>query len=137
MRKSLAQTLFGAGCVLGLAACQGDAYWRWKPPPLAAGEYRALEESARQPSTEPRPFAIAAQRLDLALNAFQAQSGVRVVATSGDLARLTSAEVSGVFRPGEAMTRLLAGTGLGLFLDDGGRMIVGVINPLPIPIAGR
>lgn len=57
-------------------------------------------------------FAIPAQPLEAALREYMQQSGVQVGYESADVAGRTSAAVNGAFGPGEALSRLLSGTGL-------------------------
>ncbi|WP_395396078.1 TonB-dependent siderophore receptor (plasmid) [Novosphingobium sp. BL-8A] len=57
-------------------------------------------------------FSIPAQPLEAALREYMRQSGVQIGYESGDIAGRTGAAVNGVFGPGEALSRLLSGTGL-------------------------
>jgi catecholate siderophore receptor len=69
-------------------------------------------------TTRPRKFAIGAQSLAEALGVFARQADLVVHADPAVLDGVQSAAVSGVFAPGEALRRLLAGTGcVGRFTD--------------------
>ncbi|MEI9992996.1 MAG: hypothetical protein WDM91_00265 [Rhizomicrobium sp.] len=63
-------------------------------------------------SEQPRPFAIRAQPLDTALDAFGAATGIQIFYGSTLTAKRTSPGVRGVFTPSRALQILLAGTNL-------------------------
>lgn len=82
---------------------------------LIAASGPALAQSAAEAASAAQPEAlveIAAQPLDSALAAFSSQTGVQALVSPQDAAGKTSAPVSGLLPPQEALTRLLAGTGL-------------------------
>ncbi len=105
------------GGALVLAACATMA----DTPARADG--KAPIEAVAQAAAE-RPFDIPAQSLSDALALFGQQAGMQVSA-QGDLVRgKTSNALSGSMAPREALTTLLAGTGLAYEIGDGGAVIL-------------
>lgn len=88
--RALAHSLFLASSALGMAAVTVTA----------------------QAQTEARGFQIAAGPLEDALRQFTRQSGIQVGYEPGDVRGRTAAAVSGSMSGAEALSRLLAGTGL-------------------------
>jgi catecholate siderophore receptor len=87
-------------------------------------------------STGRRRFDIAAGALGDALADFARQADVRVTATDRAALRdARAAAVAGVFTPGEALTRLLAGTGLAGRFVDAATALVG--PPAQVAAAAR
>ncbi len=73
----------------------------------------AWAQSARSnAASASHSFAIPAQPLEAALQEYMQESGVQVGYESADVAGRTSGAVNGAFGPGEALSRLLSGTGL-------------------------
>ena len=78
--------------------------------PAWAGWQGATLQMAQ--ADEAQPFAIAAQPLTAALDAFSGQTGVSFAYTTSQLDGVQSNGVEGTLTPREALTRLLAGTGV-------------------------
>ena len=115
----------------GKATRQGSAHFRWFMRAAAALAIIAPDAAARaQPADAPSiaqaalvRFDIPAQPLADALTLFGRQSGWQVSVHGGLLRDLSGQPVSGSMAPSEAMTRLLAGTGL-TFTISGNRTVV-------------
>ncbi len=91
--------------------------------PGAAGQTARQQAQAAAPDIE---FAIPAQPLGAALNAFAAQSGLQVSVATDRLAGQVSPGVRGTYTPRQALRRLLQGTGFAArFVDDGTVTLVG------------
>jgi iron complex outermembrane receptor protein len=73
-------------------------------------------------SADQRSFDIPAQSLEAALLAYMRQSGVQVGYEPGDVAAQTSAPVSGTLSSGDALSRMLNGTGL-IYRSTGGTAV--------------
>ena len=72
----------------------------------------AWAQSAESGASTSHSFMIPAQPLEAALRNYMQQSGVQVGYESADVAGRTSAAVDSAFGDGEALSRLLSGTGL-------------------------
>ena len=108
---------FIRGGALVLAACTVMAH----TPARADGKVGT--QSVAQATAE-RRFDIPAQSLSDALTLFGQQAGMQVSA-HGDVVRgKTSNTLSGAMAPREALTTLLAGTGLAYKMGDGGAVIL-------------
>lgn len=94
-------------------ALTGVATPRW----AMAAEPSATAEQLAQ-STEQRNFHIAAQSLADALPLFGQQAGLQVTAEAEAINGLASPGVQGSMAPGEALVRLLSGTGLAWRMAD-------------------
>lgn len=77
-------------------------------------------------ATEPTlmHFDIPAQPLHLALDEFARQSGMQVSAETAVIANQFSGQVAGQFTIDQALTKLLAGTGLQWYRADGGTVVL-------------
>lgn len=100
-RRRLAWLVPGVAMMLPNAvALAADVADRAPPAPVEVAQ------------AEQHSFAIPAQRLDAALVAFGAASGMQLLYDSALTANLRSPGVNGLLTPREALSRLLAGTGL-------------------------
>jgi hemoglobin/transferrin/lactoferrin receptor protein len=86
---------------------------------LAGGVVPARAQPAGAPAAARMAFAIPAQPLPAAINAFIRQTGWQVGYPGGAAAGKVSRAVSGTMPPEEALRRLIAGTGLRLRLAGG------------------
>lgn len=124
--RSIARSVLCAGTALALLP--------------AAGAFAQTSSSA-----ESRSFQIAAQPLEEALRQFTRQSGVQVGYEPGDVAGRTSAAVSGAKAPAEALSQLLAGTGLtyryttanAVRLERAPQSTDGTVNLGPLRVEGQ
>lgn len=73
---------------------------------------------AGEPAANRIRFEITAQLLAGAINTFGRQAGVQVTVDAATVAGVQAGAVSGELTPGEALTRLLAGTGIGWSFSD-------------------
>lgn len=92
--------------LLGCMATSPAAAQGTQPAPAARTPVLVAQEGAE------RTFSIAAQPLPEALLQFREQSGLQVAYKTEDVRGLRIQGVNGTFAPEEALTRLLAGTGL-------------------------
>lgn len=107
MDRSLRAVLIVSTACTALAAAAAAA----EPATAPAGAV-ALSQTA---ATD---FKIPPQSLDSALTAFADQAGLRLLFSAPDMAGIRSAGLTGRFTPGDALSRLLAGTGfIGRFTD--------------------
>jgi len=95
-RARMGVTLLVSAAVMGLTA------------PIAA---QAQEGAGKQQSGREVRVNIPPQALDSALTALADQAGLKILFSSGDVAGLRSAGLSGSFAPAEALSNLLAGSG--------------------------
>jgi outer membrane receptor for ferric coprogen and ferric-rhodotorulic acid len=91
--------------------------------------------AAREPGP-PMPLAVAAQPIAAALNDFARQSGLHVVIGSKIAKGVTSTSVEGTLTADDALTRLLANTGLRYeYLDDRTIAVLSADSPAGEPTA--
>jgi iron complex outermembrane receptor protein len=81
---------------------------------------------------EQKTFDIPAQKLTTALVEFSRQAGAPVVSSTKDVDRFTSPSVSGRMSVREALTAMLAGTGLEIKTTDNGAIVI-----RPAPSSGK
>ncbi len=86
------------------------------------------EQTTPEANLPVRRFSIPAGGLDEALRRFETASGLTLKLTvpSGTLAGFRTPGVSGLLGAGDALQRLLAGTGLSFRLDGGATLVVGL-----------
>ncbi|WP_052365531.1 TonB-dependent siderophore receptor [Halotalea alkalilenta] len=99
---------------LAAAMVTADAFAQAPGAPASSRDTSALQASEARLS-----FSIPAQPLSDALAAFGRQAGLQVSADAGLVAGVSAAPVDGVMTPGEALDRLLSGTGLAWHRFDG------------------
>lgn len=95
---------------------------------IAASPAQAWVQPARQ-------YQIPEQALDEALKAFAAASGREVVASSAVIAGKRSGSARGSLSPEQALTQLLAGTGLRAQIVEGAFVILPPADPVPLAAA--
>ncbi|HEY0182177.1 MAG TPA: TonB-dependent receptor plug domain-containing protein, partial [Rhodopila sp.] len=83
---------------------------------LPAAAFAQVPAAISSPATV--SLSIASQALDTALTAFADQAGLKLLFASQDVSGLRTQGLSGRFAPGDALGRLLAGTGLGYRFTD-------------------
>lgn len=85
----------------------------------------------------PVEFELPAQPADSALLAFSRQAGVELLFSSAELHQVRSTAVNGAYEPGDALTRLLRGTGFAARSNGRGKFVVTPIRPPTGSLRGR
>ncbi|HKB89040.1 MAG TPA: carboxypeptidase regulatory-like domain-containing protein, partial [Opitutaceae bacterium] len=85
----------------------------------------------------PVDFNLAAQPTDTALLMFSKQAQAEVLFSSDALSRVRSPEVIGRFEPGDALNKLLEGTGFAVQRNWRGKFVVTTAKPAPGSIKGH
>jgi TonB-dependent receptor len=78
-----------------------------------------------------RPFQVAAGPAAISIPELARQGGIRVLANGDELAGIRTNAVQGSYTTGQALDRLLAGTGLAAQLNAGGTVLVQKAKPAP------
>jgi len=120
-----------------------DRFFRQPGPGLAFAAMLAVSagQVAAQPALDsgPTPVAIPAQPLADAIVAFNAQTGVRIVAPAAVVSGRSSAPVSGTLAAAQALDAMLAGTGLDYTTAPSGDVILAQAEtgePVPLDAIG-
>src|SRR5258708_24750833 len=85
----------------------------------------------------PVDFNLAAQPTDTALLMFSKQAQAEVLFSSDALSRVRSPEVIGRFEPGDALNKLLEGTGFAVQRNWRGKLVGTTAKPAPGSIKGH
>jgi catecholate siderophore receptor len=102
-----------------------------------AQEPNAVPQSAGAPAPSTFRFSIPAGPIAMAIERFQALTGIRIDLADGSLRNLPAPGVRGMMTPRQALDRLLAGTGLGYTFTDPGVVRLGVRTSETVEVAGR